>query len=99
MWDAAGEPFPRHFHLSNFALVFREALYIALARAVSVLAGDIEVLGKLRDDRDCLHARAFEQRECGRVALKTSGQAIQTLRDLLQYLRRRLQRARVGSTP
>ena len=99
MWDAAGEPFPGHLDFGHFALVFREALYIALARAVSVLAGDIEVLGKLRDDRDCLHARAFEQRECGRVALKTSGQAIQTFRDLLQYLRRRLQRARVGSTP
>ena len=72
MWDAAGEPFPGHLHFCHFALVFREALYIALARAVSLLAGDVEIFGKFRDDRDCLHARAFEKRKCSRVALKTS---------------------------
>ena len=99
MWDAAGEPFPGHLDFGHFALVFREALYVALARAVSLLAGDIEVLGKFRYDRYCLHARAFEKRKCSRIALKTSGQPIQTLGDLLQYLRRWLQRARVGSTP
>jgi len=99
MWDAAGEPFPGHLDFGHFALVFREALYVALARAVSLSAGDIEVLGKFRDDGDCLHARAFEKRKCGRVALKTSGQSIQTLGNFLQYLRRWLQRARVGSTP
>ena len=60
-----------------------------------VRAGDFEILGEFRDHRDCLHARPFEQRDGGRVALEAGGQPIQTLGDLLQHLRRRLQRARV----
>ena len=74
--DTARESLPGDLDLRYLALVSREASDIVLAGAVSLLAGDLQILGQLRDNRDSLDTRTFEERQRRRVAFESGGRAI-----------------------